>query len=53
LLNDIYVEEYGQRVYMYEEKLVRIWDKIRQLEVKKRRLNISPMPYPLHVLMQQ
>jgi hypothetical protein len=32
------VEENRQRVHMYEEKLVRIWDKIRQLEVTKRRL---------------
>jgi hypothetical protein len=53
LLNDMSVEENRQRVHMYEEKLVRIWDKIRQLEVTKMRLNISPMPYPLHVLMQQ
>jgi hypothetical protein len=33
------VEENRKRVHMYEEKLVRIWDKIRQLEVTKMRLN--------------
>jgi hypothetical protein len=47
------VEENRQRVHMYEEILFRIWDKIRKLEVTKRRINISPMPYPLYVLMQQ
>jgi hypothetical protein len=35
----MFVEENRQRVHMYEPKLFRIWDKIRQLEVKKKRLN--------------
>jgi hypothetical protein len=35
----MFVEENRQRVHMYEAKLVRIWDKIRQLEVTKMRLN--------------
>jgi len=39
LLNDMSVKENRQRVHMYEVKLVRIWDKIRKLEVTKMRLN--------------
>jgi hypothetical protein len=35
----MYVEENRNIVHMYEAKLVRIWDKIRQLEVTKMSLN--------------
>jgi hypothetical protein len=38
----MFVEENRQIVHMYEAKLVRIWDKIRKLEVNKKETQHFP-----------